>query len=192
MPTKSGMFWVAWANTHAPASKNVEDLAEPFRANAKAFIKALRDAGATVTISQTLRNPKRAYLFHWCWKISQGQGTPQQADADPEAGVEILWDHGSEIASKAGAAEMVTGFGLAVPPQSNKAPARFSNHATGMAIDMTIRWSGTIQVKKADNTIVPVPFHTDVDANTTLHAVGASYGVRKLLNDDPHWSHTGR
>jgi len=36
-----------------------------------------------------------------------------------------------------------------------------------------------------------IPFMTDVNANTSLHAVGASYGVRKLATDAPHWSHDG-
>jgi len=73
MPTKSGTFWVNWADTHAKNSNSVEDLVEPFRSNAKSFIKALKDAGATVIVSTTRRSDKRAYLFHWSWKISQGK-----------------------------------------------------------------------------------------------------------------------
>lgn len=192
MPTKSGMFWVSWANENAIASKSVDDLAEPFRTSAKAFITALRDAGARVDVMNTLRSPKRAYLFHWCWRISQAHGTVQQADADPMAGVDILWNHGSDIASKAGAAEMVAGFGLAVPPQSTNPPSKATNHTKGMAIDMTITWAGTINIKKADNTVVAVPFQTNVNANSGLHAIGASYGVHKLVTDAPHWSHNGR
>lgn len=192
MPTKSGMFWVSWANVNAIASKSVDDLAEPFRSKAKAFITALRDAGATVDVMNTLRSPKRAYLFHWCWRISQAHGTAQQADADPMPGVDILWNHGSEIATRAGAAEMVAGFGLAVPPQSTNPPSKSTNHTKGAAIDMTIRWAGTIRVKKADNTVVAIPFQANVNANTALHTVGSSYGVHKLVTDAPHWSHNGR
>jgi hypothetical protein len=192
MATKSGRFWVTWANTNAQASRSVEDLAEPFRGKAKAFIAALRQAGATVEVTNTLRSPKRAYLFHWSWRISQNHGTPQQADADPMAGVDIQWDHGSLAASKAGAAEMVTGFGLAVPPRSTNPPAQSTNHSRGTAIDMTISWSGTINVKKADNTVVAIPFNTNVNANAALHGVGASYGVLKLVTDAPHWSDNGR
>lgn len=192
MRTKSGMFWVAWANMNALASKSVDDLAEPFRTNAEAFIKALRDAGARVDVMNTLRSPKRAYLFHWCWRISQAQATPQQADDDPMTGVDILWNHGNAIASKAGAAEMVMGFGLATPPQSTNPPSKSTNHTKGTAIDMTITWAGTIRIRKADNTVVAVPFHANVNANTGLHAIGASYGVHKLVTDAPHWSHNGR
>ena len=71
--TKSGSYWVTWANAHAKNSTSVDDLVEPFRANAKAFIKALTDAGATVSVSATRRSDKRAYLFHWCWRIGLGK-----------------------------------------------------------------------------------------------------------------------
>ena len=69
----SGAFWVTWANVNAKNSTSVEDLVEPFKSNAKAFIKALRDAGAIVSVSTTRRSDKRAYLFHWCWKIGLGK-----------------------------------------------------------------------------------------------------------------------
>jgi hypothetical protein len=192
MPTKSGMFWVAWANVHATASRNVEDLAEPFRSNARAFIKALRDAGARVNVMNTLRSPQRAYLFHWCWRIAQRDATAEQADADPMPGVDIRWNHGTALASWAGAAEMVAGFGLAVPPQSTNPPAKSTNHTKGLAIDMVITWSGAIEMKRGDNAVVTIPFRPNVNANPALHAAGASYGVYKLLTDAPHWSHNGR
>lgn len=191
MPTKSGMFWVAWANIHATSSRNLDDLKEPFRSHTRQFIKALHSAGAAVDVINTLRSPARAYLFHWCWRIAQSQATAEQADADPMPGVDIRWNHGNEIASRAGAAEMVAGFGLASPPQSTSPPAKTTNHTKGLAIDMTIVWSGTIKVKKADETVVAIPFDPNVNANTTLHAVGASYGVHKLVSDAPHWSHNG-
>src|SRR4051812_41320393 len=64
---KSGKYWVARANANAKNSPRVEDLAEPFRSNAKAFIQALENAGAKVRVTSTRRDPKRAYLFHWSW-----------------------------------------------------------------------------------------------------------------------------
>jgi hypothetical protein len=190
MPTKSGSFWVTWANSNAQNSSNVEDLAEPFRSNAKAFIAALRAAGATVNVTATKRSSRRAYLFHWCWSIALGKCKP--SDPDVREGVDIQWDHGDEAASKRGALEMVNGFGLAVPPKSVNAPSRTSNHIEGTAIDMDIRWSGTIKVRNKQNVEVAIPFMSDVNANTALHAVGASYGVKKLVTDAPHWSENGR
>ena len=65
--TKSGKYWIAWANAHAKNSSSVADLADPFKTHAKEFIKALEDAGATVEVTATKRDAKRAYLFHWSW-----------------------------------------------------------------------------------------------------------------------------
>lgn len=187
--TKSGAYWVTWANVHAKNSTSVDDLVEPFKANAKAFIKALKDAGATVDVGATKRSDKRAYLFHWCWKI--GLGKAEASDATALAGVEIEWDHGDAEKSKKGAKEMIDGFGLAVPPNSTNAPALTSNHIPGKAIDMDIAWSGTMTIKKKDGTTESVPFMDDVNKNTKLQAVGASYGVKKLTTDAPHWSLDG-
>jgi len=190
MLTKSGVFWVSWADTNATNSHDVELLAEPFRSDAKAFIAALRQAGATVNVTATKRSARRAYLFHWSWKIAHAKCKP--SDATAITGVDIQWDHGNDPASTAGAREMVTGFGLAVPPRSINAPALTSNHIVGTAIDMDIIWRGTITVKNKQNQDVAIPFVPDVNANRLLHAVGDSYGVRKLATDAPHWSQNGR
>jgi hypothetical protein len=187
--TKSGKYWVTWADTNAKNSSSVDDLTEPFRANVKEFIKALQDAGATVDVDSTKRSDKRAYLFHWAWKIALGKAKP--ADATAKAGVDIEWDHGDLAKSKAGAQEMVDGFGLAVPPKSNVAPSLTSNHITGKAIDMDITWSGVLKVKKKDGTEVEVPYSSDPNTNTKLHEVGESYSVKKLKSDAPHWSFDG-
>ena len=190
MATKSGVFWVTWADTNATNSSSVEDLNDPFKTNAKAFIKALETAGATVEVTATKRSEKRAYLFHWSWKISLGKAKASEATA--MAGVDIQWDHGTEEASKKGAAEMVSGFGLAIPPTSVNAPSLTSNHIGANAIDMNITWTGTLKVKKKDDTETSVEFKDDVNANTALHKVGESYGVKKLVTDAPHWSFDGR
>jgi len=190
MPTNSGAFWIAWANTNAPNSRNIEELAEPFRSQAKAFIAALEEAGARVDVTVTRRSARRAFLFHWSWKVALGKCKPSEAGAMP--GVDIQWDHGNDVSSKRGAREMVEGFGLAVPPKSTNAPALSSNHIVGTAIDMNITWSGTIKVKNKQGTEVAIAFMPDVNANTTLHAIGESYGVKKLATDAPHWSDSGR
>ena len=189
MGTKSGKFWLTWADTHAGNSSDVEDLAEPFRTSAKAFIAALRSAGATVTVTATRRHERRAYLFHWSWKVAleriKAPEVPLREDVD------IVWDHGDIKASKTGAREMVDGFKLAVPPKSTNPPALSSNHIRGTAIDMQIAWTGRIVVKDARGRSVPITFIADVNANTPLHALGAGYGVQKLRTDAPHWSANG-
>src|SRR5262249_13188108 len=151
--------------------------------NAKAFIKALEDAGAKVSVKSTRRDAKRAYLFHWSWKIALGKAQPSAATA--MAGVDIEWDHGDLAKSKAGAQEMVDGFGLAVPPKSNVAPSLTSNHIAGKAIDMDITWTGELKVKKKDGSEVSVTYLADPNANSALHTVGESYGVKKLKTDAP-------
>lgn len=190
MPTNSGKYWVTWANTHAKNSSNVNDLDAVFKPKVKEFIKSLTDGGATVDISTTKRSEKRAYLFHWSWKISQGKCKP--SDATKMAGVDIQWDHGDIVKSKAGALEMVKGFGLAVPPRSTNPPSITSNHILGKAIDMTIKWKGSIKVKNKSNTEVQVTYSTNVNTNTVLHSIGDSFGVKKLKTDAPHWSFNGR
>jgi hypothetical protein len=188
--TKSGKSWVTWANTNAKNSTNIDDLVDPFKSNAKAFIKALEDAGATVKVSTTKRDAKRAYLFHWAWLIGLDKSKASAATA--MAGVDIEWDHGDAAKSKAGAKEMIDGFGLAVPPKSTNAPALASNHIAGKAIDMDITWTGELKVAKKDGTIETVVFMKDPNANTKLHQVGESYGLKKLKTDAPHWSHDGK
>lgn len=188
--TKSGTSWVTWANVHARNSTSVDDLDPSFKIKAKEFIKALKDAGARVDIETTKRSDKRAYLFHWSWKISQGKCKP--SDATAMSGVDIEWNHGTEAASKLGAQMMVDGFGLAVPPNSTSPPSLNSNHIAGKAIDMEITWKDKIKVKKKDGTEIEVKFSTNVNTNTTLHAVGKSYGVKKLVTDRPHWSFNGK
>jgi len=188
--TKSGVYWVTWANSHAKDSKSVDDLDDLFKTKVNEFIKALEDAGASVEIKNTLRSDKRAYLFHWSWLI--GLDKAKASEATERADVEIQWDHGDEEQSKKGAKEMIDGFGLAVPPKSTNAPALDSRHIEGKAIDMNITWKDTIKVKKKDGTEVSVKFDDDVNANTTLHGVGTSYGVIKLKTDAPHWSTDGR
>ncbi|WP_246439000.1 hypothetical protein [Teredinibacter franksiae] len=57
---------------------------------------------------------------------------------------------------------------------------------------MTIKWTGTIKVKKKEGASVPVTYSLNVNANTVLHAIGEYYGVKKLKTDAPHWSYNGR
>jgi hypothetical protein len=185
----SGKAWVDWAETHAPNSNSLDKLADTFKPKASAFIAALEEAGAKVTVRATLRHANRAYLFHWSWLIALKKIKAKHAGV--RTGVPILWDHGNDAESVAGAWEMVHGFGLAVPPNSTVAPALTSVHIRGEAIDMDIKWTGNIKVKNKDGTVATVAFMTNPNDNTKLHAVGATYGVKKLLTDKPHWSING-
>jgi hypothetical protein len=188
--TLSGKAWVTWANTYAKNSDSVDDLVDPFKSHVKAFIKALEQHGADVKVRATRRDAKRAYLFHWSWMIALGKCKP--SDATACAGVDIEWDHGELAKSQAAAQEMVSGFGLAVPPKSTVAPSLTSNHIAGKAIDMEITWKGTLHIPRQDGKVVSVPYTSNPNLNTALIGVGESYGVRKHRHDAPHWSVDGR
>jgi hypothetical protein len=188
--TKSGKYWVKWADTHALNSNSLDELDPAFRRDVKAFKKALEDAGATVVVASTKRNIRRAYLFHWSWKIANKKCKAEEAKL--RADVPIDWIHDTEEKSIEAAKEMTSGFRLAMPPKSNVAPSLSSNHIHGKAIDMKITWKNKINIKKRNGKTVEVTYIPNVNSNTQLHEVGKSYGVKKHLSDAPHWSHNGR
>ena len=78
-----------------------------------------------------------------------------------------------------------------VPLSEPRPPSLDTLHKKGLAVDMTIEFSKEIQVKKKDGTVVPIK-PGPVNANSKLHDVGASYGVKKHKTDGPHWSTDGR
>jgi hypothetical protein len=161
MGEKSGIYWISWANAHAQNSKDIETLADPFKERVKAFIKALNEAGAKVEIEAARRDERRAYLFHWSWLI--GLGKAKASAAGKKDGVDIEWDHGDDAKSIAGAKEMIAGFGLAIPPKSKVAPALNSKHINGTAVDMTIKWSGTIEVVTKRRPGIIRPFSDEIE-----------------------------
>ena len=56
-----------------------------------------------------------------------------------------------------------------------------SNNINGKAIDMTIKFTGTIKVKKMDGTEVSVTFLSNVNTNIELHFVGMRISIRFYL-----------
>jgi hypothetical protein len=179
----SGSAWWHANQATYPNSSSVSDLAPEFRPKVAAFISALHTAGASVEVSSTLRNKKRAYLMHYSWTIANGSIAPESVPAEP--GVDIIWDHGDVAKSKAGAQQMVTLFSIQYQP------SLASLHISGLAIDMDIAWKGKLKIKNKSGQVVAIGAPQDGATNTTLHRVSASYGVLKLLSDPPHWSSTG-
>jgi len=178
----SGAAWWHANQARFPNSSLVSDLEPGFGAKVNAFLSALRKATATVKVSATRRNKVRAYLMHSCWKVAKGKLDP--VDVPPESGCTIIWDHGDDAKSRRAAQDMVGLFGIVFQPSLT------SRHILGLAIDMSITWAGTIKVRNAAGKDVALSTPAD-DNNTDLHAVGASYGVLKLLTDPPHWSDNG-
>lgn len=176
--TLSGASWVA----QFPTSTSLDDLQGAFKSNCTDFVNALQEAGASVSIEATFRPPERAYLMHYAYKIANGEIAAK--NVPPMAGVDINWVHPTNRASVAAAQAMVNGYGIVY------GPALTSRHSEGAAIDMSISWSGALKIKKKDGTEVSIGAPRG-GGNTSLHAVGASYGVIKLVSDPPHWSSDG-
>jgi hypothetical protein len=179
----SGAAWWHVNQANFPNSSKLADLNPPFRDRATAFIGALDAAGARVSVTSTLRHPIRAYLMHYCWTIASGDDQPGAVPAKP--GCAIVWDHGDLARSKAAAQEMVDLFGMA------HVAALSGRHIDGHAVDMNVDWDGTLSIRDAAGKVHALGAPRSGESNTGLHAVGATYGVHKLVTDKPHWSIDG-
>lgn len=177
---KSGAQWV----DRYSQSVSTSDLIEPFRGNVDRFIAALNAGGANVSIAQTYRPIERAYLMYWSYKIANGT---DPATADTQGGVDIDWQHldnagqPNRTEAQTAAEAMVSGYHIRYPPA---APSD-TEHNQRTAIDMTI----TSYESKA---FTDGSGHSTTITNSTqLYALGATYGVVKLVADPPHWSIDG-
>lgn len=183
-----------------PTSKSLTDLKGGFASSMKQFAAALKAAGVKMTISATYRPPERAYLMHFSWLVAKGM---DPAKVPPMRGVDIDWTckGGGKDAKSASppatggkpdnaeavkaAKEMVRAYAIAY------APALTSRHTQGLAIDMSLSWSGTLSIKDAKGKDVSIASSPRDGGNKELQAVGATYGVVKLKSDPPHWSSDG-
>lgn len=200
---KSGAHWKAVADANWPNSTSLADLEAGFSADLAAFIGVLGANGIRHEITAGLRPPERSYLFHWCVKVAKGKVAPK--DVPAMAGVDIVWDHGNDAASRAGAQALADAFdlvGIAAHP---------SNHNGGKAVDMKLDFSGlansTLTYTKNGQTVTRT-IKTDDEARIGVKAkgktisdiaarelskAGADFGVKRALdNDIVHWSRTGR
>jgi hypothetical protein len=200
-PNLSGAHWY----NQFPSSQSISDLHSPFRENAQDFVNALEEAGATVFIDTTLRPLNRALLMRYSWQIVRGQLDPQNVPVIPN--VDIIWAHKdandsySQESSVQAARDMVIAYNI---QNLDVAPSITSNHFSGLAIDMNIKWlnwgdkpiyvknnlNELVEVKRprGDNTFI-------ADLNPTVIEIGKTYGVIKYHTpekDRPHWSYNGR
>ncbi len=184
-----------WYSRFMPVA-SIDNLVDPFKSNVRRFVAAMEEAGASVDISATRRPPQRAYLMHYAFSIAtQGMDptTVPDYDGDGEA-VNIEWVHrdaGGNVdlaASRRAAQEMCNKYSIAYMPSLT------SHHIKGIAIDMSISWTGTLKVKNADGDVVSVTGSPRNGFNSQLIAVGATYSVIKFYDhsaDEPHWSADG-
>jgi hypothetical protein len=182
----SGPEWVA----RFPDSAGTAALANRFRAGCEEFIAAMRAAGATVQISSTRRPAERAYLMHYCWQVHKRTISPQSVPA--KAGVNIEWVHRKADGSldlqksRRAATAMVRAYDIAFRP------ALKSRHVEGLAIDMSISWSGDLSVARSGGGKVAIATTPRDGLNLKLRRVGKTYGVTKHPTDPPHWSTDGK
>jgi hypothetical protein len=179
----SGAKWWHANQTRFTNSLQITDLHSDFRDKAARFINAVRISGAQVIVGSTRRNAARAYLMHYCWRLSRGEIAPGDIPAYP--GCAINWEHDNIAASRKAASEMAALFAIKFEPSLT------SRHIEGKAIDMQISWTGKIMVKDAGGNRTELNKPSNGSENKTLHQIGASYGVFKLLSDPPHWSSDG-
>jgi hypothetical protein len=198
----SGPQWVG----RYQGSNQTTELTPAFQKKVDRFISELRKAGANVSITATYRPPERAYLMHYAWKIAKENLDPQKVNPAHGKGVQICWVHRDTDgnvdleASKKAAEQMIdqTGFNMA------HSATLTSNHSGRRAIDMTITWANDITVNDANGRPVVIAGEPRTGGSIhfpegsagrvghkELHKVGASYGVKKLLDDPPHWSDDG-
>jgi len=181
----SGKDWWRANQAKYPNSREIDDLEPGFRAKVEAFVASLRHAGATITVSSTLRNATRAHLMHYSWRIAYERLDPK--DVPKRSDLVIEWDHGDLEKSRQAALDMVKLFNLAYRPSLS------SNHIRGKAIDMNISWKGTLELTQPAPLLARIEGRPRTEQNRELHQIGASvFGVRKLISDPPHWSFNGR
>lgn len=184
----SGPQWVM----RYPGSKSLEDLADPFRAAAKAFVSALTEAGCSVVVSSTWRPLERAWLMHFSAAIARNVLLSE--NVPPNSAINIEWMHrsGGQIdhpKSRSAALQMMQAYEI---DPTSPLPALQSRHTERNAIDMSISWAGTLTIRVADGTVRQIPVPPRNGLNPLLRQVGAGYGVIKAqFNDDPHWSNDG-
>ncbi|MGV0024764.1 peptidoglycan-binding domain-containing protein [Phormidesmis priestleyi] len=176
----SGAQWVRFFS----ASQSIDDLASPFRQRVQSFQKALKDAGATIEITNTYRPPERAYLMHYSVSINNRDIAPESVPS--MSGVDIDWVHYTNAGSLQAARQMVEAYGIG----SNPAALR-SRHTQALAIDWLIDWQGNLNIRNGSGKTVSIGSPRNGNDNPQLWAVGASYGVYKLDYDPPHWSVDG-
>jgi hypothetical protein len=175
-PMPAGRYWLQFW----PTGKTTAGLTQPFRGNVERGITATERAGGHVDIAATNRPYERAWLMQKAWDIDHG-ADPASIPAYP--GINIIW-------TREGAHEMVQGYGLAVRPVLNSHHIPVPPSRTGLAVDMNVTFAAAGTMFDA-NGVAHTIAAGDADKNPAYHAVMATYGVHKLVSDEPHYSVDG-
>lgn len=183
----SGAAWVE----RFPTSTSLTALKGQFQTSATRFVAALRGAGASVYIDATYRPPERAYLMHYAFRIAREGLDPLRVPA--LAGVEIDWAHRHASGELAVAASREAAEAMVRAYRIRRKPVLASRHTEGRAVDMTIRWQGTLRVLGPDGKEVVIADGPRTGDNPWLERTGEAYGLlHRVPKDPPHWSEDGR
>ena len=178
-----------WADAF-PVSRSLRDLNVTFGAQARRFVAALEEAGASVDVLTTRWSTEAAYLMHWAWRIAQEACDPRRVPA--MEGVNIAWWHGDVHASREAAQAMVEAYGI---DAFGVAPSLNSPHIRGDAVDMGICWEGVIPIRDAGGIEHLIASDATDSVNQELVAVGETYGLvyaPNVVGNPLHWSADGR
>jgi hypothetical protein len=121
--------------------------------------------------------------MHYSYRVGRGKIDAQ--DVPAMADVDIDWVHRDSRGRASNTASRHAALGMAGLYGVVYAPALSSHHTEGRAIDMTISGCVNNTFSDADGTATRVRNAAD------LHALGASFGVIKVVSDKPHWSDDG-
>jgi hypothetical protein len=182
---------------------NISELESSFGTDLQKFMDMLTANNITPYLTAAFRPKQRSYLFKYCLDVSKGRIAPK--DVPAMDGVEIIWDHGNNAASRKGAEDLANSFGLV------GVAAHPSNHNKGTAADMKMDFSGntantltyeiggktvTRKIKVSDEARKGVSASgksiSGIESRE-LSKAGADFHLKRALdNDIVHWSRSGR
>lgn len=169
-PRLSGPHWAA----AFPDSRRLADLEPEFRRRALKFLKALRDAGATLNVRATRRPAQQAYLRHWAWAIAMGGQDPR--GVPPIRGADIEWWHGDIPTSRRAAQELLEALQIG---SFAVAPALCTGATRGLVLTFRAVWTGSLSIQQAQGDTRQVGSPPRDETHPGLAQVAAGYGVAR-------------
>jgi len=190
-------------NRHATANPSARaGLAEHQRRFAAVF---LREQGAEVYVTSTLRPRQRGYLMWVAFVLSRTTSDRElRSELNKIAGrnrewylgVPILWEHPDGLsATRAAAREMADAYEVVYATEDG---ARDSNHYSGVAVDMVaVGLPRRLRLKSPDGRAQALFDLSAADQTRDLSLspeliewIEAQFGLHKLRSDYPHWEDT--
>lgn len=186
MTEPAGVIWVS----RFPGSKDILDLAPPFRGDVQNLLQRLIEGRASVDVEATWRPEERAWLMHYaCWVAGftkDGQFFQMESSEVPaHSNIDIDWTCGGDRSTAIEAAkQMVAAYGIVFPASLT------SNHIKRLAIDWKVRIANGATIRDAQGH--PFSFSGAADqTDKRFHAIARTFGVLPLVTDPVHFSIDG-